>query len=130
MEEALNTPEHLKYNQLDLWVAVDGQVATLGVTDYAQDQLSDVVFADIKVSPGDRVETGKLIAVIESVKASSDINAPVSGKVFEVNEELATSPELVNAEPYGRAWILKVEMTKPDELSTLLDASAYRAYRA
>jgi glycine cleavage system H protein len=129
LEAVLNTPDHLKYNHLDLWANVDGLIATIGITDYAQDQLSDVVFANITVSPGDVIESGKLIAVIESVKASSDITAPLSGKVLEVNEELTSSPELINSEPYGRAWIFKIEMTAVEELDTLLNANAYRAYR-
>lgn len=126
----MNTPDQLKYNQLDLWVNLDGAIATIGITDYAQDQLSDVVFADIKVSPGDVITPGKLIAVVESVKASSDISAPFSGKVLEINEELSSSPELLNSEPYGLAWLLKVEITHLEELDHLLDANAYNAYRA
>jgi glycine cleavage system H protein len=129
VEETLNTPEHLKYNRLDLWVRVDATTATIGVTDYAQDQLSDVVFADIKVSPGDSIEAGELVAVIESVKASSDIEAPVSGKVLAINEELTSSPEMINEDPYERAWILKLEMNRPDEPDNLLDAVAYQQYR-
>lgn len=130
MEGPLKTPDHLKYNRLDEWVSVEASIATIGITDYAQDQLSDVVYVDIKVSPGDRIEPGKLIAVVESVKASSDITAPISGKVLEVNEQLNSAPELINAEPYDRAWIIKVEMDHLVELDTLLDANAYREYRS
>lgn len=125
----MNTPDHLKYNNLDEWVNLDGLIATIGVTDYAQDQLSDVVYADIKVSPGDTIESGKLIAVIESVKASSDIYAPFTGKVLEINEELNSSPELINSDPYGRAWLIKVEISNIRELENLLDAHWYADYR-
>ncbi len=130
MEGPLKTPDQLKYNRLDEWVSVEASIATIGITDYAQDQLSDVVYVDIKVSPGDGIEQGKLIAVVESVKASSDITAPLSGKVLEINEQLGSAPELINAEPYDRAWILKVEMDHLVELDTLLDANAYREYRS
>jgi glycine cleavage system H protein len=129
MEEALNTPDQLKYNQADEWVSIAGATATIGITDYAQDQLSDVVYADIKVSPGEMIEPGKLIAVIESVKASSDILSPLSGKVLEINQELNSSPEIINAEPYDRAWILKIEISNPSELDNLMNAKAYQAYR-
>lgn len=129
MESTLNTPEYFKYNTLDLWVNIEGSRATIGITDYAQDQLADVVYADIKVSPGDILQKGKLIAVVESVKASSDIDAPISGKVLEINNELGSSPEIINADPYGRAWIIQIEISHQDEISKLMDASAYREYR-
>jgi glycine cleavage system H protein len=129
MEGKLNIPDHLKYNNQDEWVSVEGTVATIGVSDYAQDQLSDIVYADIKVSPGDVIKQGDLIAVVESVKASSDITAPISGKVLEINNELNTSPELINTEPYGLAWMIKIEISNPDEINRLLDARSYQDYR-
>jgi glycine cleavage system H protein len=88
------------------------------------------VYADIKVSPGDTIQQGDLVAVVESVKASSDITAPISGKVLEINNVLNTSPELINSEPYGRAWIMKVEITNPNEVNGLLDADAYQDFRS
>jgi glycine cleavage system H protein len=129
MEGKMNTPDHLKYNNLDEWIHVEGTFAIIGISDYAQDQLSDVVYADIKVSPGDVIKQGDLVAVVESVKASSDITAPLSGKVLEINNELNTSPELINAEPYGLAWMMKIEISNPDEINRLLDAKSYRDYR-
>ncbi len=121
-------PAGLKFAKTDEWVKVDGNVATIGVSDYAQEQLSDVVFVEIAVSPGEEVKKGKPFATVESVKAASDVNAPVSGKVVEINEALADSPEQVNTEPYGSAWMIKVELANPADLDDLMDGSAYEAY--
>lgn len=121
-------PAGLKFAKTDEWVKVDGNIATIGVSDYAQEQLSDVVFVEIAVSPGEEVKKGKPFATVESVKAASDVNAPVSGKVVEINEALADSPEQVNTEPYGSAWMIKVELTNPADLDDLMDGSAYEAY--
>lgn len=125
----MNTPDHLKYNKMDEWVKIEADVATIGITDYAQDQLSDVVFAEVKVSVGDILEQGKMIAVVESVKASSDIVLPISGKVLEINDEILSSPELINSDPYGRAWLIKVQVTKPVEIAELIDSRSYQAFR-
>ena len=125
----MNTPDHLKYNKMDVWVKIETDVATIGITDYAQDQLSDVVFAEVKVSVGDILEQGKMIAVVESVKASSDIALPLSGKVVEVNDEILSSPELINTDPYGRAWLIKVQVTKPVGIAELIDSRSYQAFR-
>jgi glycine cleavage system H protein len=125
----LNTPDHLKYTKMDEWVKIEADVATIGITDYAQDQLSDVVFAEVKVSVGDILEQGKMIAVVESVKASSDIALPLSGKVLEINDEILSSPELINSNPYGRAWLIKVQVTKPVEIAELIDSRSYQAFR-
>lgn len=125
----LNAPDSLKFNKMDEWVKVEAGVATIGITDYAQDQLSDVVFVEIKVSIGDMLTPDKLIAVVESVKASSDIPAPISGKVLEINEELTSSPEIINSDPYGDAWLIKVQISRPDELSELIDSQSYLAFR-
>jgi glycine cleavage system H protein len=121
-------PAGLKFAKTDEWVKVDGNVATIGVSDYAQEQLSDVVFVEIAVSPGEEVKKGKSFATVESVKAASDVNAPVSGKVVEINEALADSPEQVNTEPYGSAWMIRVELANPADLDDLMDGSAYEAY--
>ena len=125
----MNAPDHLKYNKLDEWVKVEADVATMGITDYAQNQLSDIVFAEIKVSVGDILERGKLFAVVESVKASSDIASPLSGKVLEINEEILSSPELINSDPYNQAWLIKVQISKPVELEDLIDSGLYLEYR-
>ncbi len=118
-------PADLKYTKNDEWIRTDG---TVGVTDYAQDQLSDVVFVEIVVSEGDEVAQGDIIATIESVKAAADVYAPVGGKVVAVNAELDDNPELVNEDPYGEAWLIKLEIADPAELDGLMDAAAYEAY--
>lgn len=124
----MNVPENLKYTHSDEWLAVDGNVATLGVTDYAQDQLSDVVFVEITVEVGETVKKLAHVATIESVKAAADVNIPVSGKITEVNEALPNTPDQVNNDPFGKAWMIKFEITDPGELSSLMDAKAYADY--
>jgi glycine cleavage system H protein len=121
----MNVPADLKYTASDEWVKVDGNIATVGVSDYAQEQLSDVVFVEIVVAEGDSAKKGTTCATIESVKAAADVNLPVSGKITAVNEDLSKSPELVNSDPYGKAWMLKLELSDPSELSGLMSASDY-----
>jgi len=125
----VNIPEELKYTKTDEWVKVEAKIATIGITDYAQDQLSDIVFAEIVVSVGDTLEQGKGIATVESVKAAADVTSPLSGKVLQVNEEIGRSPELLNSDPFGRAWLIKVEIALSAELNELLDAESYRKFR-
>ena len=124
----MNTPSNLKYTLTDEWVSLDGNIAIIGVSDYAQDSLSDVVFFEAVVSIGDQVESKDQVATLESVKAAADVSTPVSGKVVAINEDLGSSPEVVNSDPYGKAWMLKIEMTNPAELSSMLDAAAYEKY--
>ncbi|MEA5078525.1 MAG: glycine cleavage system protein GcvH [Anaerolineaceae bacterium] len=119
-----------KYANTDEWVSVDGNIATIGISDFAQDQLSDVVFVEISAGIGDAVKKGATIATVESVKAASDVNAPVSGKVVAVNDALSNTPETVNSDPFGAAWLLKVELSSPAELDTLMDAAAYEKFCA
>ncbi len=121
----MNIPQDLKYTKNDEWIKPDG---TVGISDYAQDQLSDVVFVEFVVSEGDEVEQGDIIATVESVKAAADVYAPVSGKVVAVNEELTDKPELINEDPYGKAWLIKLEIADPAALDELMDAAAYEAY--
>ncbi len=124
----MNTPADLKYAKTDEWVKVDGNTAIVGVSDFAQHQLSDVVFVEITVGVGDQVKAGKVFGTIESVKAASDVNVPISGKVIAVNDALADAPEKVNSDPYGEAWMIKLELADPSELTTLMDAAAYDKY--
>ena len=124
----MKVPANLKYTNSDEWLLIDGNVATIGVTDYAQDQLSDVVFVEITVEKGQSVKKQTHVATIESVKAAADVNLPVSGTVLDVNESLPNSPELVNSDPYEKAWMLKVELSDASELSSLMDAKAYEDY--
>ena len=122
----MNIPEDLKYTITDEWVTVDGDTATIGITDYAQDQLSDIVFVEIQKSVGTSIEQGNAIATVESVKAAADVSSPPSGKVIEVNEKLSQSPDLLNSDPYGRAWLIKIQIDKVSELKDLLDSKSYQ----
>lgn len=124
----METPLNLKYASTDEWLLVEGNVATLGVSDYAQDQLSDVVFVEINAETGTTVEKGSIVATIESVKAAADVTLPVSGRVIAINEDLANSPELINSDPYGAAWMLKVELADLKELDALMDAKSYLVF--
>lgn len=124
----MNIPTDLKYTQADEWVKVDGGLAWIGVTDYAQDALSDVVYFEAIVSVGDALSAGSQIGTLESVKAAADVNTPVSGTVVAVNEELPNSPEIVNQDPYGKAWMVKIELSDPTELEKLLDSTAYSKF--
>jgi len=124
----MNIPSDLKYTSTDEWVKLDGDVATMGVTDYAQDQLSDVVFVEITLGAGDQAKRNTTCVTLESVKAAADVNCAVSGEVVEANEDLAQSPELVNTDPYGAAWMLKIKLSNPSELDSMMDAAAYEKY--
>jgi glycine cleavage system H protein len=124
----MNVPSNLKFAQTDEWVKVDGKIATIGITDYAQSQLSDIVYVEISVSTGDQLKKNGGIATIESVKAAADVNSPVSGKVTAVNEALPQAPETVNSDPYAAAWMVKIEMANPAELDSLMDAAAYQKF--
>ena len=122
----MSIPNNLKYTKEHEWVLVEASVGTIGVTEYAQGELGDVVFVDIDPSLSD-VKKGESIGTIEAVKTVSDIFAPYSGKVVEINEALKDSPETVNSDPYGNGWMIKIEISDSAELSDLLDASAYQA---
>ena len=119
-----NIPEQLRYAASHEWVSVEGEIGTVGITDHAQEELSDVVYVDLP-KVGVQVVAGANIAVIESVKAASDIYSPVSGEVVEVNDGLTGKPELINKDPYGAAWLFRIKLSKPSELDTLKDAAAY-----
>lgn len=116
----------LKYTEKDEWVRVEGNFAFIGISDYAQDQLSDIVFLEYLVGDGETIAKGDEVATIESVKAASEIYSPVSGTVVELNEDLLDTPEVVNSDPYGEAWMIKVELSDASELDSLFDADAYK----
>jgi glycine cleavage system H protein len=124
----MNIPSDLKYTKNDEWVKVEGESGIVGITDYAQEQLSDIVFIEVIAEKGDEMSQGDSCATVESVKAAADIYMPVSGSVTAINDDLPDTPELINTDPYGEAWILKVKLSDPDELDELLDADAYRQY--
>jgi glycine cleavage system H protein len=121
----MNVPEDLRYSSDHEWVGRDGDVARIGVTDYAQDALGDVVFVQVP-SVDAEVKAGDTFGEVESTKSVSDVYAPVSGTVVEVNEALADSPQLLNEDPYGEGWICAIRISDPGQLDALLDAEAYR----
>jgi glycine cleavage system H protein len=126
----MNTPSDLKYTSNDEWIKVEGNTGTIGITDHAQEQLSDVVYVEIVVEVGDEVSQGDTAATIESVKAAADVYFPASGTVVAINEELPDSPETVNSDPYGAAWMVKIELSETSEVDGLLNAKAYEAHVA
>jgi glycine cleavage system H protein len=120
----MNIPEELKYTKDHEWVKVDGNTATIGVTDHAQGELGDVVYVDIPEE--DEIKQGDSCGTIEAVKTVADLFAPVSGKISEINESVNDSPEVVNNDPYGDGWLLKIEMSDTAEVEGLMDAAAYK----
>jgi len=122
----MNLPENLKYTKDHEWILVEGGVGTVGITDHAQGELGDVVFVELP-AVGKAVKQADSFGTIEAVKAVSDLYSPVSGSIAEINKELAGTPELVNRDPYGKGWMVKIRLTNPDELKNLLDAAAYKA---
>lgn len=122
----MKAPAELKYSKNDEWIRVEDEIATMGITDYAQDQLSDVVFIEIVVFEGDSTGKGETCAVVESVKAAADIYMPVGGEIVAINEALVDSPELINEDPFGEAWLIKFKISDPGELDSLMDAEAYK----
>ncbi len=124
-----HVPAGLKYSKEHEWVKVDGNVATIGITDHAQHALGDIVFVELPKMGAD-AKFMKPVGVVESVKAASDIYSPVSGKIAAVNAELTKAPETINTDCYGAGWMVKIELSAPGELDQLLDAAAYTAFLA
>lgn len=124
----METASDRKYAKTDEWVKVEGKTGKIGISDYAQDQLSDIVYIEYLKEPGDEIKKGEIFATIESVKAAADVNAPVSGVVKEVNESLMDTPELVNSDPFGKAWMGVIELQDEAELDQLMSAGEYDAY--
>ncbi|MDA3902886.1 MAG: glycine cleavage system protein GcvH [Desulfuromusa sp.] len=123
----MDFPEELRYTEDHEWVLVEGDVATIGISDFAQDQLGDVVFVELP-EVGDTLEAGKNFGVVESVKAVSDVYAPISGEVIEVNEELPDGPEALNTSPYEDGWMIKVKLTDSTAADSLMDATTYQKF--
>jgi glycine cleavage system H protein len=121
----MNFPDILRYTKDHEWINVDGDTGIVGITEYAQGELGDVVFVELPV-PGKVVKQHETFGTIEAVKAVSDLYALVSGAITEVNKELATTPELVNKDPYGKGWMVKIKLTNPAEAASLFNAAAYK----
>ncbi|MFC2390769.1 MAG: glycine cleavage system protein GcvH [Bacteroidota bacterium] len=122
----MNIPSNLKYSKDHEWVRVEGDMAYIGITDFAQSELGEIVIVDI-TTEGETLAREAVFGSIEAVKTVSDLFMPVGGEVSEVNPKLEDNPELVNSDPYGEGWMIKVKMTNPSEVGSLLDAEAYKA---
>lgn len=120
-------PGNYRYTDQHEWVDAKGDVASIGITDYAQHELGDVVFVELP-KPGTQITVGKSFGTVESVKAVSEVYAPVSGEVVAINQELQNSPEKINSDPHGDAWLIKVRLSNPAEIKSLMDALAYEAF--
>ena len=123
----MDYPADFRYTKEHEWIRVDGNIATIGITDHAQNELGDIVYVDLP-KVGANAEAGKAFGSVESVKAVSDIYAPVSGEIVEINESLSTAPEKLNSDPHGEAWLIKVRMTTQDEIKQLMNAQDYQNY--
>jgi glycine cleavage system H protein len=119
-------PEDLKYAETHEWIRVDGETGTIGITDHAQAELTDIVYVELP-QIGSSVEVKQASAVVESVKAASDIYSPVAGEVLEINPQLESNPGLVNTDPYGEGWLFKIKLSEPAQVQSLKDPTSYKA---
>ena len=122
----MNIPQELKYTKDHEWIKVDGNVVTIGITDFAQKELGDIVYVEIE-SDGEELEQGDVFGTVEAVKTVSDLFMPISGKVIEINENLESEPEIVNSDPYGKGWMIKVEIADASGLDAMLSADDYKS---
>ena len=122
----MNTPSELKYTKDHEWVRIDGDIATIGITDFAQGELGDIVFVDVD-SVDDELSAGDVFGSVEAVKTVSELFLPVGGTILELNAELDATPELINTDPYGKGWIVKMSVSELSEVESLLSAEAYAA---
>ena len=123
----MNIPSNLRYTKEHEWIRVEGEVAYVGITDYAQSELGEIVFVDINTE-GETLAQNEVFGSVEAVKTVSDLNMPVEGEVLEINESINVQPELVNNDPYGEGWMIKIRVVSPAELDTLMDAEAYKEF--
>ena len=123
----INTPADLKYAKTDEWLRLEGDAATVGISDFAQDQLNDIVFVELP-EVGKTFSKGEVFGVVESVKAAADLNAPIAGTITEVNTALEDSPELINSDPFGKGWIIRLQVSDASGADDLMDADAYKAF--
>jgi len=124
----MDVPAELHYSKNDEWIRIEGDSATIGVSDYAQDQLSDIVYLEVNLKVGGSGIQGDLFGAVESVKAAADLYLPIGGEVIEINEALGDVPETINEDPFGEGWMLKIKVADTAELGTLMDAVAYQKY--
>lgn len=122
----MNFPENIRYTSEHEWIRVEGDIAYVGITDYAQSELGEIVFVDVP-TVGETIAQGEVFGSVEAVKTVSDLNMPVTGEVLELNEALDAQPELVNNDPYGEGWMIKISVKDASELNNLMDATAYQA---
>jgi glycine cleavage system H protein len=122
----MSNPENLRYTKDHEWISLEGNTATIGITNFAQQELGDIVFVEVE-TVGKALEAGAVFGTVEAVKTVSDLFLPVSGTITELNPELANAPELVNSDPYGKGWMIKMTVNNPGDVSSLLDAAAYEA---
>jgi glycine cleavage system H protein len=123
----MNIPSDLRYTKEHEWIRVEGEIAYVGITDYAQSELGEIVFVDINTE-GETLAQDEVFGSVEAVRTVSDLNMPVAGEVLEINEAINDQPELVNNDPYGEGWMIKISVADPAELDTLLDAAGYQAH--
>ena len=121
----MNIPEELKYTEEHEWIKIDGNTAIIGITDFAQGELGDIVYIDID-SIGNEIDGSEIFGTVEAVKTVSDLFMPIKGKVLEINSNIESTPEIVNEDPYGKGWIIKIEISEDEEISNLLSAEEYR----
>ena len=122
----MNIPDELKYTKEHEWLRVEGDTATIGITAFAQGELGDIIYVDIDTI-GETIAKDAIFGTVEAVKTVSDLFMPITGEILDFNEALKVKPELVNSDPYGEGWMVKVKITNPDEIATLLDSAAYQA---
>jgi len=121
----MKVPEELKYTEEHEWVKVEGEIGIVGITDFAQNELSDIVYVELP-EVGKNIKKGEVIATVEAVKTVADVYSPISGEIVEVNEKLKDEPSIINNDPYGEGWIAKIKMENPEEINALLDHTAYK----
>jgi glycine cleavage system H protein len=122
----MNVPANLKYTKDHEWVKIDGDIATVGITDFAQGELGDIVYVEVETA-GETLDKEEVFGTVEAVKTVSDLFLPLSGEIIEFNDSLESEPEKVNKDPYGEGWMIKIKITNPEEIETLLDDKAYKA---
>ncbi|MFD0932053.1 glycine cleavage system protein GcvH [Psychroflexus salinarum] len=123
----MNTPDNLKYTKDHEWIEIDGDTATIGITDFAQSELGDIVYVEVE-TVGETLDKDEVFGTVEAVKTVSDLYLPLSGEILEFNEELEDEPEMVNEEPYGKGWMIKMKIANQDEVKELMDAQTYKSH--